>query len=282
MSEKFEVDIELIKLIDSEIVVPINILSKSFFINHSTDAIIRFENTQIRNNQLIELCSIFPNKYSIKKLNDEILQIVTFCMEFANKYTVEQLTKRKSNGSLSFKVEKIIYEHYDVINNLKIMESNYIQYELKLKNINEFILKQIVKEELYCFNFVLYVHSLSSDEYNKIKERVELRLKEEEETFNKKTEKIIQAKINEVSLNYDRIIKNIIGQSEKQITELKDNGYKASVELLAILEEKFKMEHKINELEEKIRELEEDKNDQIQDTDYKFLKDLIKRTSMSD
>jgi hypothetical protein len=282
MSEKFEVDIELIKLIDSQIVVPINILSKKFFINHDTEALIKFENTQIKNNLLIELCSIFPNKYSIKKLNNDIFQIVKLCNELVNKYTVEQLTKRKSNNLLSFKVEKIIYENYGVINSLKIMESNYIQYGLKQKNINEFILKKIDIEALYCFNFVLYVHSLSSDEYNKIRERVELRLKEEEETFNRKTESVIQAKINEVSLKYDRIIKNIIGQSEKQINELKDNGYKASVELLAILEEKFRMEHKIQELEEKIKELEEEKNEQIQDTDYKFLKDLIRKTSMSE
>ena len=282
MSEKFEVNIELIKLIDSQIVVPINILSKNFFINHDTEARIRFENTQTRNHLLIELCSVFPNKYSIKKLNNDIFQIVKLCNELVNKYTVEQLTKRKSSGLLSSKVEKIIYEHYDVINGLKINESNYNQFGLKLKNINEFILKQIDREALYCFNFVLYIHSLSSDEYNKIKERIELRLKEEEETFNKKTELIIQAKINEVSLKYDRIIKNIISQCEKQINELKDNGYKASVELLAILEDKFKMETKIHELEEKINELEETKNELILDTDFEFFQDLIKRTSMSE
>lgn len=274
IAEKYEVSINLIKLINSQIIIPNEDINNTL--------IVKFEKIEIKNSLLITLIANNKDNYSLVVLNKQINDIVKLCNELVNKYTIDQLTKRKSNGSLSFKVEKIIYENYDVINNLKIHAINCNQYGLKLKNINEFILKQIDKEALYCFNFVLYVHSLSSDEYNKIKERVELRLKEEEETFNKKIEPIIQAKINEVSLNYDRIIRNIIGQSEKQITELKDNGYKASVELLAILEEKFKMEHKINELEEKIKELEEDKNDQIQDTDYKFLKDLIKRTSMSE
>jgi hypothetical protein len=274
IAEKYEVSINLIKLINSQIIIPNEDLNNTL--------IVKFEKIEIKNSILITLIANNKDNYSVVVLNKQINDIIKFCNELVNKYTIDQLTKRKSNGSLSFKVEKIIYENYDVINSLKIMESNYNQYGLKQKNINEFILKQIDKEALYCFNFVLYVHSLSSDEFNKIKERVELRLKEEEETFNKKTELIMQAKINEVSLNYDRIIRNIIGQCEKQITELKDNGHKASVELLAILEEKFKMEHKINELEEKIKELEEDKNDQIQDTDYKFLKDLIKRTSMSE
>lgn len=277
IAEKYEVNIELIKLIDSKIIIPVHKLSNNIFVNYDIEIQIRFENAEIQNNKLIKLCS----NESIKILNNDILKIVEFCNQFANKYTIEQLTKKKSTGLLSSRVEKIIYENYKELDSIKLTDSNYEEFGLSIKNINEYIKKQINKEALYCFNFVLYVQSLSSDEYNKIKSKIEIKLKEEDETFNKRIEPFIQSKINEISLNYDRIIKNIISQNEKQINELKDNSYKASIELLTILEERDKLQQKIQKLEDKIHELENEDN-KIYDTDYNFLKDLIRKTSMID
>jgi hypothetical protein len=175
MAEKYDVNIELIKLIDSKIIIPKNILYDSIFNNQNTEIKIRFENAELKNNKLIELCN--SNLYSIKKLNSNINQIIEFCNKIVNKYTIEQLTNKKSNGLLSSKVEKIVYESYNELDDIRLIEFNFLTFKLPEQNIHNYITKQINKEALYCFNFVLYVYSLSSEEYKKIKENVELKLK---------------------------------------------------------------------------------------------------------
>ena len=301
ISEKYDINIELIKLIDSKIIIPINKLSHNIFIDYNTEIQIRFENAEIKNNKLIKICCC-NDVYNIKKLNLKINQIIRFCNQLTNKYTVEQLTKKKSNGLLSSKVELIIYENYNELSDIKLEEYNYNKFplditnkfSLNIKDINNYILKQINEDALYCYNFVLYIYSLSNEEYNKIKENVQLKLKNKEEIFNKKIEPIIKEKVKEVSLNYDRIIKNLVYQNELRVSELnniieelKNNAEQASIELLTILEEKEKLEIENKQLTQKNTELEfhnkelDEKHNQMYEEDYQFFNTLITQTTHS-
>ena len=294
MAEKYDVNIELIKLIDSKINIPVNKLSQNLLKDHNTEVQIRFENMELRNKKLIELCYCDENSNYIQILNLQLNQIINFCNQFANKYTVEQLTKKKSSGLFSSKVERIIYDNYDDLINIKLVDNNYIIFGLTEKDLNNYITKQIIKEALYCFNFVLYVYSLSNDEYNIIKQNVELKLKKEEEIFNKKLDLIIKEKVKEVSLNYDRIIKTLIHNNEQHtvelngiIEELKKNGEQASIELLAIIEEKEILEIENKKLTKKNEELEyhnkslDEKHKQMWEEDYEFFNKLISKTTIS-
>jgi len=295
IAEKYDVNIELIKLIDSKIIIPVNKLSHNLLIDYNTQVQIKFEDMELRNITLIKLCCCNENYIpGIENLNYKINEIIQFSKQLATKYTIEQLTKRKSNGSLSKKVQDNIYNNYTDIINMKLNSDNYIKLGLTEKDLNKYITKQLNKDDLYCFNFVLYIYSLSSDEYNIIKENVQLKLKKEEEIFNKKIEPIIQEKVKEVSLNYDRIIKKLIANNETHVNELnsiieelKKNGEQASIELLAIIEKKDKLEVENNELIEKNKELEfhnnelDKKHNQMWEEDYEFFNKLISKTTLS-
>jgi len=277
IAKELNQDTDLIKLIDSKIVIPIN---KSY-IGYNTAS--NIENAEIKNNKLIEIYN--NNSQKIKLTNMDISCIINFCNNYLNKYTEAQLSKKKSNGTLSKKSERIIYENYTYLSNLKnniqilINIYNFNNIKINMEDINNIIMIKIKPEAKYCFNFVLYIFSLKFEEYNKIKERVELRLKIEEENFQKKIEPIIQEKTNTISLRYDLIIKNIIESNEKKcnglniiIKELKENGEQASLELLNVLRQKDKLEIKIKELE----------SHTLEDDDYAFIENLITPQSISD
>jgi len=277
IAKELNQDTELIKLIDSKIILPIN---KSY-IGYNTAS--NVENAEIKNNILIEIYN--NNSQIIKLSNIDINYIINFCNNFVDKYTEAQLNKRKSDGSLSKKLEKNIYENYTYLNNLKeniqilITMYNLHNIEISMKDINNIIINKIKSEAKYCFDFVLYIFSLRFEEYNKIKERVELRLKIEKENFQTKIEPIIQERINTVSLRYDLIIRNIIESNERKfnesnsiIEELKENSEQASLELLNILRQKDELENKIKELE----------SHTLEDDDYAFIENLITPKSISE
>jgi len=277
IAKELNQDNDLLKLIDSKIIIPIN---KSY-IGYNTAS--NVENAEIKNNKLIEIYNNHNDK--IKLTNINITNIISFCNSSINKYTEAQLNKRKSDGTLSKKLEKIIYENYTDLNNLKeniqilITMYNFNNIKINMEDINNIIINKIKPEAKYCFDFVLYIFSLKYEEYNKIKERVELRLKIEEENFQIKIEPIIQEKINTVSLRYDLIIKSIIESNERKcnelnyiIKELKENGQQASIELLNILKQKDELENKIKELE----------SHTLEDDDYAFIENLITPQSISE
>lgn len=275
LSKKYDINIDLVKLIDSNIILS----------NNKKNNQIRLEEAQMKNNNLIMICQFD----SLKNLNEKIYQIITFCNSCT--YTKDDLRK---------KVDEIVYKYYDKIINMKISENsiNIKLMGLNLDDINNFIISKINKEVLYCFDFVRFVFSLKDEEYNRIKQNIEEEKKLEEEEFNKKMELILQAKNNEITSKYDKLIKNVIENNEKKcnelnkiIRELKDNGETASLELLNILEEKEKIKQnnieleqnimdlikKNKVLEEKIEELEKRKLEEV-----KFIEDIIRRSSISD
>jgi hypothetical protein len=105
---------------------------------------------------------------------------------------------------------------------------------------------------------------------------------------------IIQEKVKDVSLNYDKIIKKLIANNETHvcdlnsiIEELKKNGELASIELLTILEEKEKLKIENKSLIEKNKQLEynnkelDEKHKQMWEEDYAFFNKLIRKTSIS-
>ena len=302
ISSQMQVDIELVKLIDSKIIVPINKLNDTLFLcrNKNIGDQIIFEDTEIRINKLYELCN--NNSVIIQRLNNQFNKILIFSNSLFSKYTLAQLTKKKSNNCLSKKVEKIIYESYNDLLDIKPSQNDLAPLAFNINDINIMInSKSNISKELvlYCYNFIHYIYSLTSEEYNKIKKKVELRLDIEDKELNKRIEPIIKSKSNEISLNYDKIIKNIIESKEKEVNtlkqvieSLKDNASTASVELLSILEEKeilkniiFELKEKTKFLEKQNKELEEKiqklEDNNLDDKDCEFIEELIRRSSIS-
>ena len=127
IAKELNQDTDLIKLIDSKIVIPIN---KSY-IGYNTAS--NIENAEIKNNKLIEIYN--NNSQKIKLTNMDINCIINFCNNYLNKYTEAQLSKKKSNGTLSKKSERIIYENYTYLSNLK----NNIQILINIYNFRKII-----------------------------------------------------------------------------------------------------------------------------------------------
>ena len=305
VSDINNIDIGLINLIASKISV-YNKLNNKIYISENKKVQINFENTEIKMNRLREMFNYLDN---LKNLDNKINQTINFCNSFDNKFTENQLIKKKNN-KFGKKAEKIIYESYDELKNIKISEDDIKNFGLNIYDINHYIINKINKKVLHYYNFLQCIYILTIDEYNKIKENVEDRQRIEDEIFKKKMEPILQSKINEVSLKYDKLIKGLIENNEKKgnelrqtIKELKDNSEKASLELLEIIECKDKIERNNIELEENIIELLEkttkleknnktllQENKKLENNIYEleqnkleevlFIEDIIKRSSI--
>jgi len=240
ISNKNSIDIELIKLIESKIKIQIKKLNdKSLFI-YDTKIQLLFEAAEIKNNKLIEM---YKNVELLQKLNTKINNIIIICDLLKEQYTEIQLSKRKNNN-LSKKIEKIIYEKYNEIMNLKIFEKDINKFGLTLIDINNYLLSKINKDKQYCFDFIQYVFTLKNDSYNKIKENFELRIKSEEELFNNK----MKIKVNDITENYDRIIKNLILSDSLKITEIKNDSLESYNKLKIELEKKEKENIELKEI----------------------------------
>ena len=281
--KKYNVDIDLINLIESKIIITKH---NKYFINNNNKNKIKFENTVVKLNDLQLSCS----SESFIKLNNQIKQIVTFC----NNCKYDKYNKYQFNKN----TDKIICEIYDELKDLKISEDSIKFLRLNLNDVYALISKKIDKKYIDYYDIICIGFSLKENEYNILKQNVyEIKIIEEE-IFNKRMELIIQEKSNEITSRYDKLIKNVIESNEKKcnelnniIKELKDNSDKATHELLDILENNDKIKQNNTELEDNIIELLE-KNQKLEKQieeyeqnkikEVQFIENIIKNSSISD
>ena len=258
LSNTFVFDIEFIKLIESKIVTPLP-SKRNFF--EDTLAIIEFENTEYKNNMLI---NIF-NSTNFDDLRTKINSVSYFCNSNKNKYIVEQFVKyKKTNGNLSKKIERIIYDNYDELISIRITNNDIKTQLITIDDIYRYINTRINQETLFLFKFYKFINELKLEELKNIKDSVESRLNQEQIIFNDKAQVLVSAKSSEISTYYDKIIKNLIQMNEQNISKIneeldilkKDKKEKEEVEKQRDeLEVEFiKLQKTKDELEKKIED----------------------------
>ena len=148
--KKYNVDIDLINLIESKIMIT---KRNKYFINNNNNNKnkIKFENTVYKLNDLQLSCS----SESLIKLNNQIKQIVTFCNNCKyDKYNKYQLSKN---------TDKIICEIYDELKDLKISEDSIKFLRLNLNDVYTLISKKIDTKYVDYFNIICTGFSLKDN-----------------------------------------------------------------------------------------------------------------------
>jgi hypothetical protein len=279
LSNTFVFDIGFIKLIESKIITPLP--SKRNFFEDKL-AITEFENTEYRNNLMI---NIF-NSTNFDDLRTKINSVCYFCDDNKNKYIVDQFAKyKKNNGNLSKKIERIIYDNYDELISMRITNNHITTQLITIDDIYRYINTRINQKTLFLFKFYKFINELKLEELKKIKDSVETRLNEEQIIFNEKAQVLVSAKSNEVSTYYDKIIKNLIQTNEQNVSKIneeldllkKDKKEKEELELefINIQKTKGELEKKIEDCIKIIKSYEDKEREEDFEYKLKYDHDLI-------
>jgi len=284
LSVHFCLDIEFIKLVESKI---INIPSSKKSLFENKLALVEFENTEYKNNMMV---NIFNNT-NINNLRIKINQIINFCNTNKNRYTIEQFKKyKKNNGNLSKKIERITYDNYDELKNMVINDDDIKTLFITIDDIYKYLNTKINQDLSYLFIFYKFINNLKLEELKEIINNVENRLNEESIIFNEKAHVLVSAKSNEVSTYYDKIIKNLIQMNAQNVTkineeldilkkdkkekdELQKQKEELEVEFINLQKTKSKLEEKIEDCIKIIKSYE----DKEKEEDLKYDHDLITR-----
>jgi len=284
LSVHFCLDIEFIKLIESKI---INLPSSKKNLFEDTLAIVEFENTLYKNNMIV---NIFNNA-NINNLRIKINRIINFCNTNKDIYTIEQFKKyKKINGNFSKKLEKIIYDNYDHLINMKITNDDIKELSITIDDIYKYLNTKINQDLSFLFMFYKFINNLEMEELKKLKNNVESRINEEQIIFNEKVNALLSAKSAEISTYYDKIIKNLIQMNENTISKIneelevlkKDKKEKEELEAEFINIQKIKseLEAKIEDCIKIIKSYEDkEKQEELEYTlkyDYDLITQIIK------
>lgn len=248
ISEKFMIKNDLIKLIDSKMIVTENnVLKKLHFY-------------EIKNTRLIDMFQTDENIANIQIINNKIISIMELIKSFYVKY--------EENDS---NINQIILDNYNDIISLKLDEQIIQTFDLNLDDIYNYIKQNIKDDELYIYSIMIKVFNLNDDQILVIKNRNELKLKKEEE--------IIKNKIDQVSTNFNNMIKNMINSSEVQIKELslsllelQNNIHEKDTNLFILLDEKNRLEKENNNYKNLINNMNIHFNKKLRDCD-----DIVKK-----
>ena len=231
ISEKFSVNIDLIKLIDSKIIVT------------DSDVLKKLHNYEIKNKRLINMFQTDDNITNIKNLNNQIISI----MEYIKSIYV-------NNEENYFNINQVILDNYNKVINLKLNEEILKNFELNLENIYNYIKQNIKNDELLIYSLIIKVFTLNEDQILIIKNRNELKLK-------LKIEEIITKEILPNSSEIE------IKELNLSILELQKNIQDKETNLFLIIDEKNRLEKENNQFKNFIYQMNENMNKKLRDCD---------------